>query len=135
MWPCTRCAKTGIEPDSIIEERKIEHNVTNAKSEENSETVIKLLKGIKETQSNHGVKLDDIKSDTELIKEYTSQIEEIFVKTKDLEGFLKQHLASDFEKLKFAWHDYKSGNISMKGLIKEGIKICGYRFVKKIIPI
>ena len=79
---------------------------------------------------------DDIKSDTELIKEYTSQIEDIFdklCKLEDIEAYLKYNLASDWEKIKTYWKDYKDGKISRKKFIWHGIKIIGKNFVKKII--
>ncbi|MBA7692864.1 hypothetical protein ES703_101436 [subsurface metagenome] len=90
------------------------------------EKLIDLVKDI-------SVKCNYIKSDTELIREYTSQIEEIFEKQDDLEEFLKDHLATDFEKIKYAWRDYKVGKIGKLGLIKEGLKVIGKKFVNKII--
>ena len=35
-------------------------------------------------------------------------------------------------KIKEKWEDYKTGKISRKELIWEGIKILGKRFIKKI---
>lgn len=93
---------------------------------ERSEKLMDILKDL-------NVQLDDIKSDTELIKEYTSQIEEIFDKVEDLEDFLIQSLGSDFAKIKHAWQDFKAGKITKGGLIKEGLKIIGKKFVKKIV--
>ena len=81
-------------------------------------------------------KLDDIKSDTELIKEYTSQIEDLFDelgRLEDIEAYLKDHLASDWEKLKYAWQDYKAGEIDRTQLIWQGIKVIGKRFIPKIL--
>ena len=74
-----------------------------------------------------------IKSDTELIKEYTSVLEEMFDMIDDLEEFLKYHLANDFEKIKAAWQDYEDGKITRKQLIGHGIKILGKQFIKKLL--
>lgn len=78
-------------------------------------------------------KLDSIKDDTELIKEYVSAIEDVLDKVEDVELFLKTKLASDFEKIKYAWEFYKVGRITRKELISHGIKTIGKNLVKKII--
>ncbi|MCP4763164.1 MAG: TIR domain-containing protein [archaeon] len=81
-------------------------------------------------------KLDDIKSDTELLKEYSSRIErefERFENIDDLESFLITNLGSGFGKLKFAWKDYKEGNIKGREFIKQGIKTAGKNFIKIFI--
>ena len=81
-------------------------------------------------------RLKHIQDDVELIKEYTAQIELIFDKLDtldDLEAFLKKKLSSDFEKITGAWKDYKAGKIGRGELIKEGIKVIGKTFVKKIL--
>lgn len=90
------------------------------------EKVIDLLK-------DFNVKLDDIKSDTELIKEYSAQLENIFDKTKDLETFLIDKLGSDFQNIKHAFQSYKAGEMTKAGLVKEGLKMIGKKFIKKII--
>ena len=79
------------------------------------------------------IKLDDIKSDTQLIKEYTSLIEDIFDRTEDLEKLLMNSLGPDFAKLKYKWQEYKQGEISKKELIISGIKIIGKKFITKLI--
>lgn len=81
------------------------------------------------------VQLDDIKSDTELIKEYTAQIEEIFDRVDDLEKYLIGHLGSDFEKIRHAWSDFKAGTLNKKGLIKEAFKIFGVKLIKKFVRV
>lgn len=81
-------------------------------------------------------RLENIQEDVELIKEYTSQIEKIFEKLEtleDLESFLRKKLSSDFEKIKTTWQDYKSGKITRKELIIQGIKVIGKKFIKIII--
>ncbi|MHA1343910.1 MAG: WD40 repeat domain-containing protein [Promethearchaeota archaeon] len=93
-----------------------------------SEKITDLLKDL-------SIKMDDIKNDTELIKEYTSQIEDIFDRIDDLEAYLVKSLGSDFQALKFTWKEYKEGKIGRGKFIKEGIKILGKTFVKKIIRI
>ncbi len=74
--------------------------------------------------------LHEIKDDTELISQYTSYIEDIFDKTEDIEEYLKTHLASEFEKIRNAWQDYKEGKIDKREFIKTGIKEIGKKFVK-----
>ena len=74
--------------------------------------------------------LKEIKDDTGLITQYVSLIEDVFDKTENIEEYLKSHLASDFEKIKDAWEDYKEGRITKKELIKIGIKQIGKKFVK-----
>jgi len=77
---------------------------------------------------------DDIKSDTELLKEYSSQLEEIFTNRIDeVEIYLKEHLAADWEKFRNIWQDYKSGNITWRNLVWKGLKIYGKKFIKIII--
>ncbi len=95
---------------------------------ERDEKLTDLLKDV-------NIKLDDIKSDTELIKEYTSQIEEIFERTEDIESYLKSHIGSDWEKIKHIWDEYKKGKITRKQMIMKCIKILGKKFIKKIIPL
>ncbi len=91
-----------------------------------SEKVMDLLR-------DFSVKLDDIKSDTELIKEYTSQIEQIFDRVDDLEEYLKDHLDSDWEKIKIAYKEYKERKINRKQFIGNCIRVIGKKFIKKII--
>ena len=78
-------------------------------------------------------KLDDVKSDTELIKEYTSFIEQIMDKQESLEDFMIKRLGSDFDVIKHAWSDYKAGKIGKAGLIGQGIKLLGKKFIKKLL--
>jgi len=111
-------------------------SVAIKKMEEGSKLVIRAMsdKGDKITDllKDFSIRLDDIKNDTELIKEYTSQIEEIFDKQVDLEAYLKSHLASGWEKIKDSWQDYKTGKIDRKEFIKHGIKLLGRTFIKNI---
>ena len=106
------------------------------KMKKGSKLVIKAMSDkaekITDLLKDFSIKLDDIKNDTELIKEYTSQIEEIFDKQVDLEAYLKTHLASGWEKIKDSYQDYKTGKIDRKELIKRGIKLLGKTFIKNI---
>lgn len=77
--------------------------------------------------------LHEIKDDTGLISQYTSYIEDVFDKTENIEEYLKTHLASEFEKIRNAWQDYKDGKIDKKEFIKTGIKEIGKKFVKIFI--
>ena len=121
----------------LYDKQDVALSVAVKKVEEGSQLVVKAMSDraekVTDLLKDFSVKLDDIKSDTELIKEYTSQIEDLFDKTDDLEDFLKERLATDFQKIKFAWQDYKDGKYGKKGLIKQGIKIIGKKFVKNII--
>ena len=126
--------------EGLYDKQDVALSVSLKKVDEGSKLVIKAMSDrsekITDILRDFSVKLDDIKSDTELIKEYTSQIEDIFdtiQKIEDLEEFLKKRLATDWEKLKDAWQDYKTGKTGRKELIKQGIKILGKRFIKKII--
>jgi len=88
---------------------------------------------VKESLVTMDQKLDSIKDDTEAIKEYVSAIEEVLEKVDDLELFLKTKLASDFDKIKYAWEFYKEGRITRRELIIHGLKIFGKNLLKKII--
>ena len=87
-----------------------------------SDKKLELLKRI-------NTKVDNIKSDTELIKEFTSSIEDILDKFDDMENYLKDRLASDWEKIRNSWTEYKIGEIGKRELIKRGIKGLGKKFI------
>ena len=108
--------------------------------DKNTQLIIKTLSDEKskltDILKDISVQCDDIKSDTELLKEYTSQINDLFDKIgklDDIEIYLKEHLDSDWESIKEAWDDYKTGKINRNKLVKEAIKILGKTFIKKII--
>jgi len=90
---------------------------------EREEKLIDLLRDI-------NVKCDDIKSCNELILEYSMKIEQVIDQIDNLEDFLIRHLGKDFEQIKHVWSNYKKGVIGKKGLIAEGAKILGKRFLK-----
>lgn len=77
--------------------------------------------------------LEDIKDNTEIIRTYSEKIEDILNKQDNLEEYLRSNLSTDFEKIKEAWEDYKEGNITKKGLIKEAIKVLGKKFIKIVL--
>lgn len=84
----------------------------------------------------YGVTLDEIKSDTQLIKDYSSQIGDIFEKLEkleDIEKYLQEKLASDWDKIKETWQRYKSKEIDIMEFLKDGTKVVGKRFIKKIL--
>ncbi|KKM28464.1 hypothetical protein LCGC14_1566390 [marine sediment metagenome] len=113
-------------------------SVVVKKVEDGSTLVVKAMSDktekITDVLKDLSVKMDDIKSDSVLIKEYTPLIEELFEKVGNVEEYLKERLATDFEKIKNIWNDYKSGKISRRELIKKALKILGKRFIK-LIPI
>lgn len=126
--------------EGLYDKQDVALSITVRKMEEGSKLVVKAMsdRGEKVTDllRDFSGKLDDIKSDTELIKEYTSQIEDLFDelgRLEDIEAYLKDHLASDWEKLKYAWQDYKAGEIDRTQLIWQGIKVIGKRFIPKIL--
>lgn len=123
--------------EGLYDKQDVALSVAVQKVEKGSQLVVKAMSDRSEKVTDllrdFSNKLDEIKSDTELIKEYTSQIENILDKQEDMETFLKDHLGSDFEKIKFAWQDYKDGKINKKQLIGQGIKIIGKKFVKKVL--
>jgi len=49
------------------------------------------------------------------------------------EKFLKKYLASDWDKIRISWKEYREGNINKKELIKKIIKTAGILGVKKLI--
>lgn len=121
----------------LYDKQDVALSIAVKQMDEGSQLVVKAMsdRGEKVTDLLRDLssKMDDIKSDTELIKEYTSQIEEIFNRIDDLEGFLIDNLGSDFTKLKYTWDEYKSGKIGKKELIKEGIKVIGKKFLKAFL--
>jgi len=78
-------------------------------------------------------KCDEIKTDTEIITEYMPLIKDIFQDVKrleEIENYMKEHLATDWEKLKNAWEEYKTKKISLKEFLKETVKVAGKRALK-----
>ena len=74
--------------------------------------------------------MDKIIEQNELILEYTKKIEDVIDSIDNLESFLMNKLGNDFEKIRHVWINYKEGKIGKKGLIKEGAKIIGKKFLK-----
>ncbi len=110
-----------------LEQKLNEHTqlIIDAMSEDKAKT-IDILRDIS-SQCN------EIKISTELIKEYTSKIEEIFERVDDLESFLIKNLGSDWTKVRYAWQEYKEGIIDKKQLIKEFIKVLGKKFILALV--
>ncbi len=123
--------------EGLYDKQDVALSVAVQKAEEGSKLVVKAMSDraekVTDLLRDFSIKLDDIKSDTELIKEYTSQIEVILNNQEDIESYLKDRLASDWVKIKDAYQDYKAGNITMKDLVKKGLKTIGKKFVKKVI--
>ncbi len=123
--------------EGLYDKQDVALSVGVQKSDNGSKLIIEAMSDriekLMDLTKDLSIKLDDVKSNTELILEYTSQIEKVLDNQEDLESFLKERLASDFQKFKYAWQDYKAGSINKTELIKEGFKIIGKKFVKKII--
>ena len=116
-------------PDKVLDEVTQDRNAFDAKliqkvMTDKNEKVADLLTDL-------NLKLDNFKGDDELIKEYTSQIEEVLDKIEEPELFLIENLGSiDFDKIKSSWQEYKASKIEMKEFIKQGIKVLGKKFLK-----
>lgn len=123
--------------EGFYDKQDVALSVAVQKVNEGSQLVVKAMSDradkVTDILRDFSVKLDDIKSDTELIKEYSAQIDVILDQQEDMEQYLKDHLASDWEKIKNSYQDYKDGKISRKDLIYQGIKLIGKKFVKNLI--
>ena len=121
----------------LYDKQDVALSVAVEKVEKGSKLVVEAMSDraekVTDLLKDFSIKLDDIKSDTELIKEYTAQIETIFEQVDNLEAFLQKRLGSEFSKIKSAWKRYKRGAINKKGLIMEGVKILGKRFIKSFV--
>jgi len=67
-----------------------------------------------------------------LSEEILSSLEEFINRYEITEKFLKDHLGSDWEKMKESWKDYRKGLIGKKELLKRGILAGGKKFIKLI---
>ncbi|MHA1521254.1 MAG: NosD domain-containing protein [Promethearchaeota archaeon] len=123
--------------EGLYDKQDVGLSVAVKKMESGSKLVIKAMSDrtdkITDLLRDFNVQLDEIKSDTELIKEYTSQIENLFDQVEDLEFFLKDRLLTDFERIRGAWDAYKNGEINRKELIGEGIRVIGKKFIRIIV--
>ncbi len=123
--------------EGLYDKQDVGLSVAVKKMETGSQLIVKAMSDrtdkITDLLRDFNVKLDDIKSDTELIKEYTSQIEDLFDHVEDLEFYLRDKLQTDFEKIKDSWWAYKNGQINKKELIAEGIRLMGKKFVSILI--
>ncbi|MHA1521256.1 MAG: hypothetical protein ACTSRK_13815, partial [Promethearchaeota archaeon] len=123
--------------EGLYDKQDVGLSVAVKKMETGSKLVIKAMSDrtdkITDIMRDFNVKLDEIKSNTELIKEYTGQIEDLFDHVEDLEFYLRDKLQTDFERIKDAWHAHKNGQISKKELIAEGIRVIGKKFIRIMI--
>jgi len=125
------------------DQQEVAITIIMQKMEEETELIIKTMSEDKnkliDVLKDINVKCEDIKTDTEFIKEYSIQIEDLFNnfenKLEDLEIYLKKRLASDWEKIKATWKEFKSGEINKGELIKRGLKAIGKKFLKKVFQI
>jgi len=120
--------------EGLYDKQDVALSVVVNKVEHGSEVVVNALSDraekVTDLLRDFSTKLDDIKSDTELIKEYTSQIEDVIAKIDNLESFLMRKLGTDFNKIKHIWKKYKEGAIGKRELVTKGIKLVGKKFVK-----
>ncbi len=121
----------------LYDKQDVALSVVVKQVESGSQLVVKAMSDraekITDLLKDFNSKLDDIKSDTELIKEYSSNMEDLFDRIDDLERFLIENLGSDFIQIKYAYQQYKEGKITKKELVKEGFKGLGKIFVKKLL--
>lgn len=121
----------------LYDKQDVALSLSMQKQEEGTKLIIKAMSNeeakLTDLLKDISTQCDDIKSDTELITEYSAQINDILDKMEDVELYLKEHLASDWEKIKYIWQDYKTGKIGKKELIKQAIKTLGKKFVKIVI--
>ncbi|OLS12212.1 MAG: hypothetical protein RBG13Loki_4176 [Promethearchaeota archaeon CR_4] len=75
-------------------------------------------------------KLDDIPA---LLEQYGPKIEEAIAKFDDMETYLRDHLASDWEKIRGAWTEAKNGEISKKEFAKRAITTLGWKVIKVVM--
>jgi len=122
-------AKMRAEEQRLAKEKEAKEWEARRKALEKIDTI----KDVAVTITQFDEKLDSIKMDTELIIEYTKQIEDIFDRVDDLEQYLIKKLGNDFQKIKVAYQQYKEGKIGRTGLIKEGLKALGKMFIKKLV--
>jgi len=108
-------------------------SLTMKKQEMGTQLVIKgmsdRIEKITDILKDISIKCDDIKSDTELIKEYAAQIEEVIDKIDDLEGYIIKRMGSVPDKLKAALKNYKEGKISKGKFVLTGISVLGKSFI------
>ncbi len=117
--------------------REIDSTFSSLKKqgEESIQILTKIDRKIDDFSHKTDTKLDSIKEDTEQILKDTAQLEAIFDKFDDLEGFLIKNLASDFRKIKYAWDQYKEGKITKKELAKECVKALGRQTIKRVFKL
>jgi tetratricopeptide (TPR) repeat protein len=108
-------------------------SLTMKKQELGTQLVIKgmsdRIEKITDILKDISIKCDDIKTDTELIKEYAAQIEEALDKIDDLEGYIIKRMGSVPDKLKAALKNYKEGKISKGKFVLTGISVLGKSFI------
>jgi cytochrome c-type biogenesis protein CcmH/NrfG len=116
-----RYDKEDVALSLTMEKREIGTQLVIKGMSDRIEKITDILKDI-------SVKCDDIKSDTELIKEYSAQIEEALDKIDDLEEYIRKRIGSVPEKLRAAIKDYKEGKISKGKLVITGFGVLGKSF-------
>lgn len=66
----------------------------------------------------------------ERLEEVAANLEILLERQEITEAYLKEHLGTDWEKVKDYWQQYKEGKIGKKALLKFGLKIAGKGFLK-----
>lgn len=124
----------------LYDQKDVGLSVVMQKQEHGTTLVIKAMSDIMEKLmdilSHISGQCDEIKSNTELLKEYVPRIDEIFAKLgtlDNIEQYLKEHLATDWEKIKDAWNKYKAKTILLRDFLGILLKISGKKAIKHLI--
>ena len=70
-----------------------------------------------------------LKTVTELLREYSEDIENFIDQLENLEEFLKENLGEEIEKIEEIMHQYLNKQIDKDEFIKKGIQLLGKRFI------
>ena len=70
---------------------------------------------------------------SENIESIINKVDVILDNEDDLKTFLYEKLASDWDKIRDTWQDYKDGKIDKKGLLKHALKMTGKKFLGALI--
>ena len=119
----------------------IRNNITNLENIGKFEQTGELDKRISELRKELKNLFDQRDNNINIIIENTEKVLQnqnitdsyITNKLDELEQYLITHLASDWEKIKEAWENYKKGKIKKKELINLGLKTIGKNFINIFI--
>lgn len=79
--------------------------------------------------------IDKVDNIEEHISEIAPMLEKMADNIENLEDFMKEHLGSDWEKMKGAYQNFKNGDMTRGQLIGYGLKTIGKSFAKIFLKI